>query len=61
MKREFCFWRRTGRKILYNQKRYLENIKTSREEGYDIEAVTNKGYRLKSCLEKISEGEIKAD
>lgn len=34
-------------------------VKKLRDEGYDIEAVTNRGYRLKGDLNKISEGAIK--
>lgn len=34
-------------------------VKKLREEGYDIEAVTNKGYRLREEPNKISEGAIK--
>ncbi len=35
-------------------------VKKLRDEGYDIEAVTNKGYRLVSELNKISEGAIRS-
>ena len=35
-------------------------IKKLREEGYEIEAVTNKGYHLKGNINKISAGAIKS-
>ena len=36
-------------------------IKSLREEGYDIEAVTNKGYCLKKMTEKINAAAVKSD
>ena len=36
-----------------------KTVKKLREEGYDIEAVTNKGYRLKGNINKMSETGIR--
>ena len=60
MKREFVSGEELAEKYFITRNGIWKNIKKLREEGYDIEAVTNKGYRLKSCLGKISEGEIKS-
>ncbi len=38
-----------------------KHIKSLRESGYKIESVTNKGYRLISSPDIITEGGIKAD
>ena len=35
-----------------------KNIKKLKEEGYEIEAVSNRGYRLVSCPDILSEWEI---
>ena len=60
MKRDFVSGEELAEKYFITRNGIWKNIKKLREEGYDIEAVTNKGYRLKSCLGKISEGEIKS-
>ncbi|GFI62356.1 bifunctional ligase/repressor BirA [Clostridiales bacterium] len=59
MTSEFVSGENMAKKYFVSRNGIWKAVKKLREEGWDIEAVSNKGYCLKEKINKISEGAIK--
>lgn len=58
-KNEYISGEALAEKLFVSRNSVWKAVNKLRNEGYDIEAVTNKGYRLKGDINKISAGAIK--